>query len=66
MKTYVIFKLVLSAVTGESFGVERYLDVSFSTYEDCGHYITGLPAEHAVDGRVIVYDCAVEKEVTTL
>lgn len=59
--------LVVNMLTGQPVDGGRYDDKTFSTYEECyTEDLSKIPIQHPKDGKIFLYACGLEKEVTIL
>lgn len=64
---YVILYLILDAVTGQPIEVGLYdTDVVYTDHAECERAKAGLGPQKPVNGRVRVFACGTEKQVTVL
>lgn len=69
---YIILQLILNAVTGEpvapptQYAPPNAVAESYDSYEACDEAKSNIGPQSAKDGRVLVFACATEKQITQL
>ena len=63
---YIILALVLDAVSGEPKELSRYDTTDYATYEECDQAKSEIGPQSVKDGKVRVFTCATEKQITRL
>lgn len=63
---YIILYLILDATTGEQLELGEHSKTVYAALEDCDKAKADIGPERSKDGKVKVYSCASEKQVTVL
>lgn len=63
---FVILYLVLDALTGQPLELGKQSETIYTTLEDCEKAKVGMGPQKPKDGRVLVFSCASEAQVTVL
>lgn len=64
MTTYVLLFLLLDAATGQPLEAGHVDQKVYATLEDCDHAKQELSLQKPKDGKVLVFSCGTEKQVT--
>lgn len=63
---FVILYLILDASTGQPLEVGKHSETVYAELEHCEKARAGIGPQKPIDGRVRVFTCASEKQVTVL
>ncbi|HEU4600515.1 MAG TPA: hypothetical protein VFS24_01035 [Steroidobacteraceae bacterium] len=64
--SYLIVFLLLDATTGQPLEFGKYSETSYADYQACEKAKANLGPQKAKDGKVRIFACATEKQVTRL
>jgi hypothetical protein len=69
VKSYIVFRLILNALTGEPLDIAKQppeFPAAYQSFDDCNKALVDHGPVTPKDGRATVYTCAVEKEISTI
>lgn len=61
---FVLLYLLLDAATGQPLEVGHVNDTVYTTLEDCDHAKSEVGLQKPKDGKILVFSCGTEKQIT--